>query len=90
MCSYLNAREVREGGVVGAYDRAGGSPRGSGDDQVVRPARPSLVSDMNEQLGVKLRHCSVVVEDGDHRQDVLKKGEASRSLLSRRQEHTDS
>ncbi len=86
----LNAREVSEGGVVGAYDRAGCSPRGSGDDQVVRPARPALVSDMNEQLGVNLRHRAVVVEDGDHGQDVLKKGEAGGSLLSRGHEHTDS
>jgi hypothetical protein len=45
MCSDLNAREVREGGVVGADDRAGGSPRGCGDDQVMRAARSSLVSD---------------------------------------------
>lgn len=87
---YLNAWEVSEGGVVGAYDRAGGSPCGSGDDHVVRPPRPSLVSDMNEQLGVNLRHRAVVVEDRDHGQDVLKKGEAGCSLASRRQEYTDS
>ena len=90
MCSDLNAREVREGCVVGADDRAGGSSRSCGDDQVVRPARSSLVPDMNQQLGVDLRDRTVVVEDGDDRQHVLKEGEAGRSLLSGGQEHTDS
>ena len=48
------------------------------------------MSDMNEQLGVSLRDRTVVVEDGDYRQDVVKEGEAGRSLLSSGQEHTDS
>lgn len=87
---HFHAREVGEGGVVGAQDRPGGSPRSSGDDQIVRPTRPPLVSDMNEQLGVNLCYRAVVVDDGDHSQDVFKKGEAGRSLLSRGQEHTDS
>lgn len=90
MCLYLNTRKVSEGGGVGADNRPGGSPRSSGDDQVVRPARSSLVSDMNEQLGVDLRNRTVVVEHGDDRHDVVKEGEAGRSLLSRGQEHTDS
>ena len=90
MCLYLNARKVREGGGVGADDRPGGSSRSGGDDQVVRPARSSLVSDMNEQLGVDLRDRTVVVEHRDDRQDVVKEGQACRSLLSRGQEHTDS
>lgn len=90
MCLDLNAGEIRECCVVGADDRAGGSPRSRGDDQVVRPAGSSLVSDMNEQLGVDLRDSAVVVENGDDRQHVLKEGEAGRSLLSRGQEHTDS
>lgn len=90
MSLHFDAREVGEGGVVGAHDGAGSSPRSSGDDQIVRPARPALVSDMNEQLGVNLRHRAVVVDDGDHGQDVLEKGEAGRSPLSRGQEHTDS
>lgn len=89
MSLHLDAWEVGEGGVVGAHDGAGGSPRSSADDQVVRSARPTLVSDMNEQLGVNLCHRAVVVDDGDHGQDVLKKREAGCSLLSRGQEHTD-
>lgn len=87
---HLHAREVGEGGVVGAHDGEGGSPRSSGDDQIVRRARPALVSNMNEQLRVNLCHRAVVVDDGDHGQDLFKKREASRSLLSRGQEHTDS
>ncbi len=90
MCLDLNARKVREGGVIGADDRAGGSPRSCGDGQVVRPARPCLVPDMNEQLGMDLRDRTVVVDDGDDPQHVLKEGEAGRSLLSGGQEHTDS
>ena len=90
MSLHVNARKVREGGVVGADDRPGGSPSGRGDDQVVRPARSSLVSDMNEELGVDLRDRTVVVENGDDRQDVVKEGEAGRSLLSLGHEHTDS
>lgn len=47
MCLYLNAREVSDGGVVGAYARAGGSPRSSGDDRRstldrLQALRPSL------------------------------------------------
>lgn len=89
MCLQLNAREVRECGAVGADDRARGSPSSGGDDQVVRPARSSLASDMNEQLGVDRGDRTVVVEHGDGRQDVVKEGEAGRSLLSRGQEYTD-
>lgn len=87
---HLHAREVGEGGVVGAHDGAGGSPRSSSDDQIVRPTRPALMSDMNEQLCVNLCDRAVVVDDGDHGQDIFKKREAGRSLLSRGQEHTDS
>ncbi len=90
MCLHLDAWEVSEGAAVGAYDRAGGSPCGRGDDQIVRPARPPLVSDVNEQLGVNRRYGVVVVEEGDHGQDVLEKGETGRSLLSRGKEHPDS
>ena len=86
---HLNARKISEGGVVGADDRAGRSPRSSGDDQVVCPARSSLVSNVDKQLGVDLRDRTVVVEHGDDRQEVVKEGEAGRSPLSRGKEHTD-
>jgi len=86
---YLNAWEVGEGSAVGADNRAGGSPRRRGDDQVVRSSGSSLASDMNEQLGVDLRDGTVVVEHGDHRQDVVEEGEAGSSLPSRGQEHAD-
>jgi len=89
MCPDLNAGEVREGCVVGADNRAGGSPGSGGDDQVVRSARSSLVSNMNEQPGVDLRDSTVVVEDGDDRQDLFQESEAGRSLLPRGQEHTN-
>lgn len=82
MGMYLNAWEVGEGAVVGADDRAGSGPRGGGDDQIVGAAGLSLVADMNEQLGVNLRHRTVVVEDRDYGQDVLEKGEARCSLPS--------
>lgn len=48
------------------------------------------MADVNEQLRVNLCHRAVVVDDGDHGQDILEKREAGRSLLSRGQEHTDS
>jgi len=79
---HLNAWEVGEGSVVGADNRAGGSPRRRGDDQIVRPAGSSLLSDVNEQLGVNLRDGTVVVEHGDDRQDVVEEGEAGSPLPS--------
>jgi hypothetical protein len=89
MSLHLDAWEVGERGAVRAHHGAGGSPRSSGDDQVVRSARPALVSDVNEQLGVYPSHRAVVVDDGDHGQDVIEKGESSRSEFSRREEHAD-
>lgn len=86
----LDAWEVGESGVIRAQDSAGCSPRGSRNDQVVRPPGRSLASDMDQQLGMGLCDSTVVVEDGDDREDAFKERKAGRSLLPRGEEHADS
>jgi hypothetical protein len=86
----LNSGQVGKCRFVGSHDGAAYGPCGGGDDQVVRAPGPSLASDMYEQLGMDLRDCTVVVEDGNDLQDVAEEGNAGGTVLARGQEHTNS
>ena len=78
----LNSGQVGKCGFVGSHDGAAYGPCGGRDDQVVRAPGPSLASDMYEQLGMDLRDCTVVVEDGNDVQDVVEEGNAGGTVLA--------
>ncbi len=89
MRSNLHPGQVGEGRLVGAHDRPSRGPRGGGDDQVVRTTGPALAPYVDEELGVDLGHRLVVVENGNHLQEVFEEGEAGSPVVAGRKHDPD-
>jgi hypothetical protein len=67
----VHAREILEGGFVGADHEEVEGFGGGRDDEVVRAARFALRSDLDQESCVRFGNVEVVVEDGDGADDVL-------------------
>lgn len=87
MISQLNAWEGFERSTVCSHHSPPGGPSGRGDDQVVCPARPSLLTHMEQKLGVRRCDADVVVEDWKRRGDSVEEVLSARSSGARR--HVD-
>jgi hypothetical protein len=76
-----DAGKVLEGGGVSREDSAAGSPRGGGDDQVVRSSWETLPPDGYEQLSVGGGDVEVIGQDLERRRDVIHERLALSALL---------
>lgn len=81
-----NAGKCFERSAVRSHHGSPGAPRGRGDDQIVRSARLSLLTHMEQELGMLRRDTDVVVEDGKRRGDRVDEVLSARSAGAPRHE----